>query len=216
VPILAFAMSRKGWARVLITLVAVSVLWRVGTGGTGQASEWIVGRVDQFVAGMAAASIVASDRKGRRQDIVRWLSDPATGPALALAAGAIALALGASQMLPKPLWFEATFHEVFGVLVAAFIVRLVCTDSCSFLANRGLVALGLVSYSLYLWHWPLMMEATTRVQNTTIALVGALGLTGIMTAVSYRFFEKPLIAPAPAAVRVSAPAARGRLAEAHR
>ena len=221
VPVLAFAMSRKGWARVLLSLIVLSVAWRLGTGGTGQASEWIIGRVDQFVAGMAAASIVADHRLGlhldERNDVVRHLADPRAGWILGLASGVLAVALGASQMLPRPMWFESTFHEVFGLLVAAFVVRIVCLGSCSFLANRALVGLGLVSYSLYLWHWPLMMEATTRFGTNAYSLIGALTVCAAITAISYRLLEKPFIGTSrPAVPRPSVAVARDRLVEAHR
>ena len=218
VPLLAFAMSRKGWARVLITLIAVSVLWRIGTGGTGQTSEWIIGRADQFVAGMAAAHLVAEHRSGRRSEVLRWLADPGAGWVLALVGGAIAIALGGSQMLPHPLWFDATFHEVFGVIVAAFIVRLVCFGGYQVLANRALVTLGLVSYSLYLWHWPLLMEATTRLGTNVASITLALAASAVMTALSYRYFERPFIGTkkTPAPVPSTATIDRGRLVAAHR
>ncbi|MDB5244137.1 MAG: acyltransferase [Parcubacteria group bacterium] len=61
------------------------------------------------------------------------------------------------------------------------------------LAYPGLVWVGLISYSLYLWHWPLFafanLTATIPISNTTALL---LMLTSVVLAwLSYRFIETP-------------------------
>ena len=63
------------------------------------------------------------------------------------------------------------------------------------LSNRPMVFIGLISYSLYLWHWPLLAFArylTMEVvlSNGVIAL--CLTLTFIFAYLAYRFIENPI------------------------
>ena len=62
------------------------------------------------------------------------------------------------------------------------------------LAHRWLVWVGLISYPLYLWHWPLLsfariMESGTPTQETRLGLIVASFLLAWLT---YRFVERPL------------------------
>lgn len=62
------------------------------------------------------------------------------------------------------------------------------------LANRGVVLVGLISYPLYLWHWPLLSFATVvdpsglSAQVRLAAIVGALVLAWL----TYRWIEQPI------------------------
>lgn len=53
------------------------------------------------------------------------------------------------------------------------------------LASRPLVAIGVVSYSLYLWHWPIVVLGTTL--PAWLQVAGAL----LLAALNYRFIEQP-------------------------
>ena len=62
------------------------------------------------------------------------------------------------------------------------------------LANRGMVWIGLISYPLYLWHWPILsflriLEARTP---SVPIRIGALLLTFVLAWLTYRFIERPL------------------------
>lgn len=62
------------------------------------------------------------------------------------------------------------------------------------LSWRPLVAVGLVSYGLYLWHWPIFVlldEERTGLQDP-ILLVVQLALTVAITLASYRWLEQPI------------------------
>jgi peptidoglycan/LPS O-acetylase OafA/YrhL len=61
------------------------------------------------------------------------------------------------------------------------------------LANRVLVLIGLMSYSLYLWHWPVFVIAKAYAPEglgagETVALIA---LSAVLAALSWRFVERP-------------------------
>ncbi|WP_434650397.1 acyltransferase family protein [Pseudomonas sp. D1-2] len=61
------------------------------------------------------------------------------------------------------------------------------------LASKPMVSIGLVSYALYLWHWPLM--AAVRVLDPTPAawlMTIILLISGLLAWLSYIFIERPI------------------------
>src|SRR5262249_3832279 len=63
-----------------------------------------------------------------------------------------------------------------------------------FLANRGFVFVGLISYPLYLWHWPLLTFARlTDFGGTSSPITaGVLLLSAALAWATYRFLENPI------------------------
>ncbi|MFC0398978.1 acyltransferase family protein [Paraburkholderia rhizosphaerae] len=61
------------------------------------------------------------------------------------------------------------------------------------LASRGVVFVGKISYSLYLWHWPVivLMRWTTGVDTPALKAVAAVSTFALATA-SYYFVENPI------------------------
>ena len=55
------------------------------------------------------------------------------------------------------------------------------------LAQRWAVAIGLLSYSLYLWHWPLIMLARWTIGLQPVVIAPLLLLIGLASLLSYRF-----------------------------
>lgn len=61
------------------------------------------------------------------------------------------------------------------------------------LGNRVMAAIGLISFPLYLWHWPLLVFLhLTSLASSPWARAGALALAGVLAWLCYRFLEKPL------------------------
>lgn len=63
------------------------------------------------------------------------------------------------------------------------------------LASKWTVKIGLISYSLYLWHWPILAFLTQlEIDKTTWYMVFViLTLCFILSAASYRWLERPII-----------------------
>lgn len=199
-PALAVVGVRYGWERMLGFLLVATVGWRLAVGGTGAEAEWILGRADQFVAGMVAYTLVDRHRDGKSSRLLRLLTGRKAGWVLGTVLVAVALAHGALRLLPKPLVFLALLHAVVGLAVAGLVVRRLCNGSgrTDLLRSRVLGGLGLVSYSLYLWHWPLLAEAATRWEPTVPVLTGAVSVALLVSVVSYALLERPFLRKVPA------------------
>ena len=63
------------------------------------------------------------------------------------------------------------------------------------LKSRPMVAVGRVSYSLYLWHYPVQVEVARYgpTWGAPLRVVVALAVTAVVTLVSYNFVEKPFL-----------------------
>ncbi|TPE53035.1 acyltransferase family protein [Amaricoccus solimangrovi] len=114
----------------------------------------------------------------------------ANGP---LALLGVALILGAVLLIPAdapmPSWLSL-IPCLGAALVIAFATE--GTPARAFLASRPLVGIGLVSFSLYLWHQPLFAFARSVIAEPSPWLMGALGLLSALLAVlSWRFVEQP-------------------------
>jgi peptidoglycan/LPS O-acetylase OafA/YrhL len=62
------------------------------------------------------------------------------------------------------------------------------------LSQPVLVYIGLISYPLYLWHWPILaFERIVRIKEpTVIAKIAGLALAFALAALTYKFVEKPI------------------------
>ncbi|MBE1159043.1 acyltransferase family protein [Dyella acidiphila] len=62
------------------------------------------------------------------------------------------------------------------------------------LASRPMVAVGLISYPLYLWHWPLLVAArTVHPEGPSAAVIASMLLIAAVLAwATYRFIERPM------------------------
>jgi hypothetical protein len=63
-------------------------------------------------------------------------------------------------------------------------------SSLAVLRSKPLVGIGLVSYPLYLWHWPLLVFADANEQPFTIRAVVCLA-AALLAVLTYRFVELP-------------------------
>jgi peptidoglycan/LPS O-acetylase OafA/YrhL len=76
-----------------------------------------------------------------------------------------------------------------GIPIIAAFVLLVCNCDFRFLRNPLIQFIGKISYSLYLWHWPLSVFATVLAFNKLKYAPVLFVLTFLLSYLSYRFIE---------------------------
>ena len=190
-PLLMLAAAR--WrARLLPVIAVIGVLsFLINVGGISRfptatfysplsrAWELLLG------AALASAMLTHATRPARRL--------PFTANARAFA-GAALLALGLA-VVTRERHFPG-FLAVLPTLGAALLIS--AGPGAWFnrvvLSNRVLVWFGLISYPLYLWHWPLLSFAGIAVSQTPPAAVRAIAvaLAVLLAWLTYRLLERPL------------------------
>ena len=126
------------------------------------------------------------------------------------------LNLAGTAALAALIWAMAETHEGMaglyqgGFLGAALLTSLVIVASTRegtwvawMLSTRPMLWLGARSYSLYLWHWPVVIWLKPSPQADALELTGVnvarLALTLLCAEASYRWVEKPWVAGSPKA-----------------
>ncbi|MGV8881637.1 MAG: acyltransferase family protein [Rhodoglobus sp.] len=61
------------------------------------------------------------------------------------------------------------------------------------LRARAVTYVGNISYSLYLWHWPIILILTALVPREIVVVPAAIGLTVGLSVLSYHFVEQPIL-----------------------
>ena len=198
-PIVAFVVIRwfRGSPRVLLgvslSLAALSMasMWlrfdpieteRAYLGTDTRSAAILLGAA--LACGMAVRGKLASDRAVRALDLVGLVA------ALGLAVAWVRLD-GTSPFL---------YHGGFWLTELAVLALIACAahSNRSLVARafafRPLAAIGLISYGLYLWHWPIfVIVRTERVGFDGWRLsVLRFALTFAVSYVSYRFLERPI------------------------
>jgi len=217
-PLLALFVARCRWplalALALVFVFAFRVLcyWSltdtalmpfIGYGDIQQ----LPARLDQFVAGICAAWICAARPLSRRSAAAcLW------GGILAIATLVwVAAARGdfiANTDVPYLFVHHSMTALSFGLLVlgAAGSTRI----GSMLFANRAMTFLGVISYSLYLWHYPLL-ELARWLGLTTgnprwppwVAVLGIVVPAILLAAwLSYRYVERPFLRAAATAPRL--------------
>lgn len=169
----------------------------------------LVAGVSFLLADIGSGGYPASDLLGFYSPVTRaW--EFALGALLALAGAGLAvrsrgLAFGAgllgAGMLVASLWLfsaDTRFPGIWTLLPVLGTVLLIhCGTGASSgvtraLAARPMALIGDRSYSIYLWHWPLVVFATLLWPETPYAPLGAALLSLAPALASYRWVEQPI------------------------
>jgi len=208
------ARRRTPAAQVRVELAGIALLyaasvafrvWLVAIDSRGPQFTWTLAWLDVFALGMALAVISAwSATLERPPSFVTWIGFHAGLCWLAAAAAFIALSnLG----VPVTLVAFTPVQRLGGQLLAGIVaVALVAPAAFGrdgpgpiwrLLTNRVALAVGLISYSFYLWH-AAMLERAVEVVGRPLAanmagvLVLGLALTLVVATVSYHAIERPV------------------------
>lgn len=192
-PLLLFALRgwRRHWQYAALTLLFIlsfgASVWAVKTDPTG-AFYLAPYRFWEFLtgAGLAMASPFAVRLRSAGDTYRAWL-------------GSIAALLGLVMIV----WAALTLHEgtnfpgfgaVLPCLGAALLIAAGPDNAVSrALSWRPVVFVGLISYSLYLWHWPVWVFANAwlgRAPNPWEA-AGCAALTFALSVLSWKYVEQP-------------------------
>lgn len=215
VPVLAPLLHRRfgRWA-LLASACALSVWWwDIGHEATGMAASLLPGRLPQFLIG---ALIGIAVREGGIDGVRRGVASSRwTARSAVVGLVALGLYVGANGTYHRrdvalDLWIEPLSALLLGVLLLHLVVREEDGEA-TMVSGRATRGAGLVSYSLYLWHYPILAYAVAGlgVADTPAMAVPALVLgltaTALVTWASFRWIERPLIQPAPARRPVEQP-----------
>lgn len=197
-PVLLWAAHRKGLHRLAMCMALVGISFAlniVSVHGNPVATfyspatrfwELLIGAVLAYF-GSAKAAIAPGSRLGR---LAGRLRDLASFAGFAMLATAV-LRLTSEHAFPG-WWAALPTSGAFLILAAgpgAWLNR-------TLLSNRLLVWIGLISYPLYLWHWPLLVFARLaeyNAQSVSWQLRAAAVLLAIALAwITYLLVERPL------------------------
>src|SRR4051812_6861433 len=180
------------WAAAAVTAVGTAMLIGLSLAGGSQNTLYLGTHTPMPAIGIGAlvAAHEASPPPGPSIKVRRWIE--LAGPAVL-----VLLLVG---------WTQFDLHDQFlyrggltlsGVLVGLLIWGVIQPDDTTLgrvLSVRPLCALGLISYGLYLWHWPIFLlldEARTGISGWPLFVL-RVAVSLAIAWVSYRFLEQPI------------------------
>jgi peptidoglycan/LPS O-acetylase OafA/YrhL len=191
--------ARRSTARLVLALAlagaAASAAWmwfRAGSSGSDSAYWDTLARLQGPLIGAALAVVLASSRTTAFAARVRWLPGALAATGLVVL-GILVVRLDAGSDLLYPTGFVLA-----AVATAAVIAGLHLHPTGAVargLGWRPIAALGVISYGVYLWHWPMLFVVTGASTGLSGVAVHALRLvvTIAVATASYLIVEKPVL-----------------------
>ncbi len=209
-PLLVFALSRRGLARLCLALIAVTPLVRVALRASGlpplAGYEFTIARWDALAFG-AIIAVLARDEGGRH-----WLRSRASWLAGTAALGLLVVLVGERGFYERSALVQVAGQSFVAALGAAVISWCVVPagDAAArlraALSGRWLRFLGKYSYAIYVLHFPIHLLVARQVSGWVNAVDGAarllrlalyvpsIGALSILAAlISWRVIEKPFL-----------------------
>jgi peptidoglycan/LPS O-acetylase OafA/YrhL len=205
-PLVAFALARwRAWA-VIGGLVVVAVAWRWWL-PLGLPPSLVIGRLEQFALGAVAADVVRAVEAGRPLSplagrLVALVQRPRAGVTLGAAMLALGVYQGAVLDHGAHGFLSHLLHPAVGFVMAALFVRMLTTDAAGFLSHPALRAAGLVSYGVYLFHFPVLAHGLAWLgvdagSSSPVSVIAAVGLLTVVAfaagTLSYVRIERPFL-----------------------
>jgi peptidoglycan/LPS O-acetylase OafA/YrhL len=171
-------------AIVLITLASLAGLLRVLLASAGASPDRLYfgtdTRADALLIGCALAC-VEGELRARR--LASWV-----GPA------SIVAILAFTIVPDMDLGWPGSVYTATAVATALLILAVRSGSRTPGLDSRPMTWLGDRSYSLYLWHVPVLMLIGADVRDGWLPNLFAVAVAVVLTALSYRFVERPFLA----------------------
>ena len=206
-PLLLFAVRRQGTfvlALVLVLMLVVRYLLWMQLGEVQRLAYWtIVGRMDQFVWGMVLAILVNNPTHAQ----LRLGTIALVTLLLFLMFWHVFNIRGGYYFNPaypstSPYWIFLPSVEgvAYATLIAWYETSSLQIPS---LVNRVLATIGTVSFSIYLWHWPMRLpvqriflamgfEGKTFLEASVLSILFFVVVV-LASIASYRLIEKPFL-----------------------
>ena len=196
-PILPFVLRRAGETRRVAFLC---LLFAVALGGciaichlSRDAAFFLMpSRIFEFVIGCILAESAIPAVKAR------WMAEATTGAALIALAIAVTM-FSAATPLPGLL-------SLVPCIATAAIIHVGSTHRtfvAGLIGRREPAFIGRLSYSVYLWHWPIIVFVRYRDVPNIYAFPIMLGILSIASVLSWRYIETPFRNPRARARRLS-------------
>lgn len=178
------SLAAQQWLRVVLAMASLVFCVSIATSDPVQSFYSPLSRLWELIAGALIALRVGDDRPWH----LPWLRNLAATCGIA---GILLATFTFDEQLTYPGWWA--------------ILPVFCTCLCivtgphrglgaSVLSGRFMVWIGLISYPLYLWHWPLLSFA--KIAQSGHLSVGlrlmVVAVSVVLAALTYHLVEKPL------------------------
>jgi peptidoglycan/LPS O-acetylase OafA/YrhL len=175
--------GRRSLLVLLLIATAVSIATMYWSTASGELAWAYYGTVPRLQALLIGAMLAVLLRGGPGPAALEKWRDPVG------IAGLVGLAVLLAGVWPPS--FGWTYTVV--ALCAAAVIWAAVGRSrlAGVLAWRPLVALGLISYGVYLWHWPIFLWLQGR-DSSVLVQVAATALTLVVATASYVVVERPV------------------------
>jgi peptidoglycan/LPS O-acetylase OafA/YrhL len=202
VPLVAWLMTRLGRYTVLAGCLFLSFMWWAHRPPMQLPQGSIFGHLDQFVAGAIVGEIVVAYAGGAHSALVGLARRKSFGVFVLLALIAIGSYHGSTLGASRHNAFDPMLHPLFGLFSAAGILHLLTTTRHAGLEHRVLRAVGMISYSLYLWHYPILHRGIPWARRlaplrSTVLLPGVIAvfvaISFVVATLSYLLVERPFV-----------------------
>ncbi|MBK5307092.1 MAG: acyltransferase [Frankiaceae bacterium] len=175
--LLTFGLAKRAGRRALLGLAALVVLaslaWSVVSTAQTPASAYFSSPARAWELGAGALLVLLNPK--RVPGFVAWLG----------AAGLVASAIVITPTTAVP-------GYALVLPVASTVAILAAGGKKLGLATAPIRYVGLISYSLYLWHWPVVvLGATVPGGTTALGKAILIALAGVLSVLSYHLVEQP-------------------------
>lgn len=177
----SLSKRQLGYACVLLTVLSFGAALYISKAFYGHGYYFFTTRIFELMIG----SCVAVLGNGRQQP------GKVTASAIALVA-MLVIVFSALQIIPVASYPD---HHALLVCLATAALLFVGPSSITskLLSARPMVLIGLISYSLYLWHWPIIATVNyLGMEKTPTVIACYFALTFVLATLSYLLVEKPL------------------------